>query len=160
MNPLHKNLATGTVGELLVQLRLLQFDVQAAPPLKDTGNDLIAIRGKEIRAIQIKTTANAAGFRLNRRKLPARYHALVLVWIDGEVTELHLDHCRIYLLPKSKVRKWTYSLKELEPYRLNAAVVDSYSPRNPGPLGKSSWLNPGVSEPSVVKCGHRGRTNA
>jgi hypothetical protein len=136
MNPLPKKLATGTVGELLVQLRLLQFDVQAAPPLKDTGNDLFAIRGKEIRALQIKTTANAAGFRLNRRRLPARYHALVLVWIDGEVTELHLDYCRIYLLPKSEVNKWTYSLRELEPHKLSAAVVDNLFAPEPRPAGK------------------------
>lgn len=41
-NPLPKALATGTLGELLVQFRLLQFDIQAAPPLKDSGNDLVA----------------------------------------------------------------------------------------------------------------------
>ena len=107
-----------------MQLRLLQFDVQAAPPLKDTGNDLIAIRGKEIRAIQIKTTTETARFRLNRRKLPARYHALALVQLVGEKLNLHLDDCCIYLLPKSEVKKGTYSLEELEPHKLSAAVVD------------------------------------
>ena len=44
-NPIPKNMKTGTIGELLVQLRLLQYNVQAAPPIKDSGNDLIAIKG-------------------------------------------------------------------------------------------------------------------
>ena len=56
MNKITDNLKLGTVGELLVQLRLLEFDVQAAPPLKDSGNDLIAIRGIAMRAIQVKAT--------------------------------------------------------------------------------------------------------
>ena len=54
MNKITDNLKLGTIGELLVQLRLLEFDVQAAPPLKDSGNDLIAIRGIDMRAIQVK----------------------------------------------------------------------------------------------------------
>jgi hypothetical protein len=53
MNPLDGRMVTCTVGELLVQLRLLEYDVQAAPPLKDSGNDLIAIRGGQFRAIQV-----------------------------------------------------------------------------------------------------------
>jgi hypothetical protein len=36
VNPISPEIKTGTVGELLVQLRLLQFDVQAAQPLKAT----------------------------------------------------------------------------------------------------------------------------
>lgn len=45
----------GTLGELFVQIRLLEYGVQAARPLRDTGNDLIAIRGKVIKCIQVKT---------------------------------------------------------------------------------------------------------
>jgi len=37
-------------------LRLFQHGVQAAPPLKDSGNDLIAVRERVFRAIQVKTT--------------------------------------------------------------------------------------------------------
>jgi hypothetical protein len=58
-NPITEAIKTGTVGELLVQLRLLQYDVQAAPPLKDSGNDLIALRGFVVRTIQVKTTTDA-----------------------------------------------------------------------------------------------------
>lgn len=35
MNPLDPNLKTGTIGELLVQIRLLQYDVQAVATHKD-----------------------------------------------------------------------------------------------------------------------------
>ena len=48
-NPISNQLTLGTIAELLVQASLLQFDVQAAPPLKDSGNDLIAIRRAAIR---------------------------------------------------------------------------------------------------------------
>ena len=56
MNELDSNTNTGTFGELLVQLRLFQHGVQAAPPLKDSGNDLIAVKERVFRAIQVKTT--------------------------------------------------------------------------------------------------------
>jgi len=56
-NPISDKIKTGTVGELLVQIRFLQYDVQAAPPLKDSGNDLIAICGEVFRGVQVKTTA-------------------------------------------------------------------------------------------------------
>ncbi len=36
MNPLDDRMVTCTVGELLVQLRLLEYDVQAAPPLVES----------------------------------------------------------------------------------------------------------------------------
>jgi hypothetical protein len=42
MNQVPKLTLTGTFCELLVQIRLLQYGVQAAPPIKDSGNDLIA----------------------------------------------------------------------------------------------------------------------
>src|ERR1017187_7681670 len=58
MNPLTQMIARGTFGEVFVQLKLLQFDVQSAPPIKDSGNDLIAIRGETIRAIQVKSSAS------------------------------------------------------------------------------------------------------
>jgi len=41
-NPLPETVKTGAFGELLVQLRLLQYDVQAVQPLKDSGNDCTA----------------------------------------------------------------------------------------------------------------------
>jgi hypothetical protein len=130
MNPLDAKLTTGTVGELLVQLRFLQYDVQAAPPLKDTGNDLIAVRGREIGAIQIKTTMGD-GFIFNNRELRDKlYDGLALVRLVGEGSELELDNCRIYLMPKEAVTKGFYGAEELNQYQLNSGVVDAlFAPR-------------------------------
>jgi hypothetical protein len=127
MNPISAHLTTGTLGELLVQLRLLQFDVQAAPPLKDSGNDLIAIRGEDIRAIQIKTTS-ADHFEIDRRSLPQLYHALALVHLAGEERTLFLDQSRIFLLPREDVGKGYYTFDELAQYELHEQSVDRLFP--------------------------------
>jgi hypothetical protein len=80
VNPLPDSLAKGSLGEIFVQLKLLQYGVQAAPPLKDTGNDLIAIKGDVFKAIQVKTTTKKT-FSLD--KLPKKYHLLALVQLAG-----------------------------------------------------------------------------
>lgn len=120
-NPISAELITGTVGELLVQIRLLQYDVQAAPPLKDSGNDLIALRGFEVRCIQVKTTSSA---------LPAwpadtnRYHLLAVVRLVGEDRELHLDRSEVYLLRKSDLPSIRRSWDELRPFVLNSHRIE------------------------------------
>jgi hypothetical protein len=102
MNPLTENITKGTFGELLVQLRLLQYGVQAAPPIKDSGNDLIAIRGEAFRAIQVKTRTE---FPTRVNDLPDLYHILALVVLDpeGTGTELSLDRCGIFLFNRDEV---------------------------------------------------------
>ena len=76
MNENSPEVNIGTVGELLVQLRLLEFDVQAAPPLKDSGNDLIAVRGQVFRAIQVKTSKTKDYRKPDEGK---QYHILAVV---------------------------------------------------------------------------------
>ena len=56
MNRVTDKILTGTIGELLVQVRLLQYGVQASPPIKDSGNDLIAVNGDAFRAVAVRTT--------------------------------------------------------------------------------------------------------
>jgi hypothetical protein len=120
MNPLSEHLHTGTVGELLVQLRLLQYHVQAAPPLKDTGNDLIAIKGDVFKAIQVKTTTN----RQVRWEIPnRRFHLLGLVRLEGGGNQLHLDRCDVYLVPKEDLGD-VRELGTLDRYRLTAELVE------------------------------------
>lgn len=99
MNPLSENITKGTFGELLVQLRLLQYGVQAAPPIKDSGNDLIAVRGEEFRAIQVKTRTELPK-KIN--DLQRLYHILAIVHLDplGSGTDLSIDRCNIYLFDK------------------------------------------------------------
>ncbi len=123
MNPISKALRIGTLGELFVQLRLLQFGVQAAAPLKDSGNDLIAIRGEAIRAIQVKTTTRDS-FRLNG--LPQYYHGVALVKLVGENRTVHLDKSQIFILQKADIRKESYSLEELKTFQLTPAVVNRF----------------------------------
>lgn len=99
-NPITEKMSTGTMGELLVQLRLLQFGVQAAPPLKDSGNDLIALRGYEVRTVQVKTSVNQ---RPRIRNLPALYHLVALVCLQKRNDQFLLDESQIYLVPRADV---------------------------------------------------------
>ncbi len=56
MNPITDKMLTGTLGELLVQTRLLQLGVQAAPAIKDSGNNPIAVNNCQFRAVSVRTT--------------------------------------------------------------------------------------------------------
>lgn len=120
-NPISESIKIGTLGELLVQLRLLQYNVQAAPPIKDSGNDLIAIKGEIFKAIQVKTrTTDNFGFQ----DLPELFHILALVRLVGEDNKISLDASRIFLLSKEEVRKSSYSVKELIDKELNEIRVN------------------------------------
>lgn len=123
MNPLSNELVTGTVGELLVQLRLLQYGVQAAPPLKDTGNDLIAVRGGTFRAIQVKTT-RLRNLRVQPPPPEREYHLLAVVGLEGEDEKLHLDDSRIYLIPRQDVNGRIPM--ELDQYVLSERLVETF----------------------------------
>ncbi len=122
MNPLPEHLTTGTFGELLVQLRLLQYKVQAAPPLKDTGNDLIAVKGSVFKAIQVKTTTTDR-FRLD--DLPEQYHLAALVALVGEGDEVDLQRTQVFLLPREEAAgSATRSLDSLDKWRLRAELAE------------------------------------
>ena len=127
MNPLTDNLVTGTVGELLVQLRLFQYDVQAAPPLKDSGNDLIAVRGNIFRAVQVKTTNDPNG----KPQAPKdrRYHILAFVRLAGEGNELYLDKSAVYLFDKEEITN-NVNADDLEKHKISQEVVDRLFPTN------------------------------
>lgn len=120
MNPISKKIKIGTIGELLVQLRLLQYDVQAAAALKDSGNDLIAVKGNIFRAIQVKTTTLD---RISFSNLHD-YHILAIVKLEGENDSLDLDNSKIYLLEKSEVIKTSYNIEELSGKEFNKERVE------------------------------------
>lgn len=95
-NPLPKNTHKGTIGELLVQLRLLEYGIQAAPPIKDSGNDLIAIKGEVVKFIQVKT-------ELRLRELPQIYHLVALVDLQyNKSGDLLLDQSDIWIVKKGE----------------------------------------------------------
>ncbi|PCJ97310.1 MAG: hypothetical protein COA45_10265 [Zetaproteobacteria bacterium] len=120
-NPICENMKTGTIGELLVQTRLLQYGVQAAPPLKDSGNDLIAILGESFRGVQVKTTKT---HNLVWPDLPDHYHILALIDLFGEDNDLYLDATNVYLIPRSAVRTFPCNTDNLHPYTISQALID------------------------------------
>jgi hypothetical protein len=126
MNPLSPQLKQGTIGELLVQVRLLQYDIQAVSPHKDTGNDLLAVRGETFRAVQVKSFAGDV-CQFNQRKLMVRrFHVLALVQLEGEDRTVFLDRSRIFLLKKDEVSKGRFVADELEPYELTKRVAELF----------------------------------
>ena len=120
-NPISNEIRTGTAGELLVQLRLLQYGVQAAPPLKDSGNDLVALKGFAIRCIQVKTSTNDLPQWPPENKL---YHLLAVVRLVDEGTNLHLDESEIYLLSKQETEEAERSWKGVEQFALDESRVE------------------------------------
>lgn len=126
MNLIDKRLVTGTIGELLVQVRLLQFGVQSAPPIKDSGNDLIAVRAHTVRSIQVKTTA---GRDYGEKGLPRLYHILVVVHLAGEGSNLLLDTSHVFLISRERVAEAPRNINQLDEYSLNRAHIDAlFSP--------------------------------
>ena len=101
---------TGTIGELLVQLKLLEYGVQASPPIKDTGNDLIAIKGRIVKFVQVKTSK----YRMPAsRNLPNIYDLVCLVKlkIDPMGGRLLLDQSKIIVLEKYESEKSELNLE-------------------------------------------------
>jgi len=125
-NPISDSIKTGTVGELLVQLRLLQYGVQAAPPLKDSGNDLIALKGYAIRCVQVKTSAKDVPAWPHGSKL---YHLLAVVHLEREGSDLLLDRSTVYLLSKEEVGRTGHSWDALKPFRLDERRIEELFPQ-------------------------------
>ena len=125
MNELGNTTTVGTFGELLVQLRLFQYGVQAAPPLKDSGNDLIGVKGSVFRAIQVKTRTQD---RFDLGDLPDRaYHLLALVALHGRICDASLDATRVFLLSRREVEELGNGnphVEQLAEWELDAGRVD------------------------------------
>jgi hypothetical protein len=127
MNPLTEKLVTGTVGELLVQLRLLQYGVQAVATHKDSGNDLLATRDDVFRALQVKATRRideSINFDYDGA-MRKKFHILALVFLDGEADRLDLDLSETYLLTRDDVTKGYYTLDELDGKELDRHRVET-----------------------------------
>ena len=122
-NPISPELQTGTVGELLVQIRLLQYGVQAAPPLKDSGNDLVALKGEVIRTIQVKTTSTD---NLPPWPNPLRIYRLVaIVRLSGEGNDLRLDATDIFLISKASLSTLERTWEAVEQNRMSQQNIDN-----------------------------------
>ena len=100
MNQISDRMQTGVIGEHLVQIRLLQHDIQAAPPISDSGNDLIAVNGDQFRAIQVRTTTTGA---YKKPKPNRQYHILAVVDLNGEDRDVNLDQSSVFFIPREAV---------------------------------------------------------
>lgn len=100
MNPIDDDNIRGKVGELLIQSKLLFYGIQAAPPIFDSGNDLIALKGRTIKSIQVKTKKFETQ-NWNLRPTDRDYDIMALVGF-AEVPE-DFDEAEIYLLSKAEV---------------------------------------------------------
>lgn len=121
MNRITDRMLTGCVGELLVQLRLLQFGVQAAPPIEDSGNDLIAVNGTEFRAVSVRTTTTGTYTKPNRERL---YHVLAVVHLYGDDREIYLDRSDIFLISQADVANASCNCNQLTAYRYSREQVE------------------------------------
>lgn len=121
-NSLSEKMRKGTIGELLVQLRLLECEVQSAPPIRDSGNDLIAIKGEVVRFIQVKTTTTN---KFNLGKLPQIYHIIAFVRLYPDSDIHQLDKSEIFLLEKEENKnKSSISVNKLKGKELTKERID------------------------------------
>ncbi len=97
MNPLTPMQKTGKLGELLLQLKLLEHDVQAVIPILDSGNDLIGVKGEVFRAIQVRTESPDTE-SWNDPLLERRFDILALVKLDNDIAR-----SKIYLFSREEV---------------------------------------------------------
>ena len=126
MNPLYATTQIGTLGELLVQTRLLEFDVQAAPPVKDSGNDLIAIRRTCFRALQVKTTTDGSIVRPNVDLL---YHILAVVWLRTSNGRYSTCDSNVYLFDRDDLNHVGWHLEQTPEYILNQGAIERLFPQ-------------------------------
>jgi hypothetical protein len=123
-NPISRELKIGAIGELLVQIRLMQLGIQTSTPLKDSGNDLVGLKGFCFQTIQVKTTSVG-----NLPPWPTadnQYHLLAVVKLSGFDTTLELDKTEIFLLPKNSLSSLNRSWRSLHEFRLSQSLVDQY----------------------------------
>lgn len=123
MNPITSNITTGTLGELLVQIRLLQYGVQAAPPLKDSGNDLIAVYRETFQAIQVKTTTNGVYQLPDESRL---YHILAVVELVRDDRGISLDESNIYLIKKDELQDAPRNISDLRGYKFENKINEIF----------------------------------
>lgn len=121
MNAISSKVLTGTVGELLVQIRLLQFGVQAAPPIKDSGNDLIAVSGDVFRAVSVRTTTTGS---YNKPLADRAYHVLAVVNLVGNGRHIDLDASEVFLVSRDAVASASTVCANLGAYNLTPELVE------------------------------------
>ena len=125
MNPLYATTKKGTIGELIVQLRLLEHDVQAAAPIKDSGNDLIAIRGTTFRAIQVRSTTVEA---IDKPNVEVLYNILAIVQLPVKDGHFVTRDAEIYLFSKDEVENISGKVSKYRDHLFSQALIERFFP--------------------------------
>lgn len=145
MNPMADHYITGTIGEFLVQIRLLEYLVQAAPPLKDTGNDLIALRNRCVKSISVRTTTIDKYTRPKKKRI---YDLLAVVALSTKNGHALLDESVVFILPAAEAAKRPNNVNALAGYELTKKLVYELFP-DPAP-SKEALIMP-VPSPERIK---------
>jgi hypothetical protein len=125
VNPITPKLTSGTFGELYAQFRLLQFGVQAAAPLKDSGNDLIAARGRSLRAISVWSPT---GNPFNKPPKKRLYDILAVVAFSVADGNLSLDASQLFLVPHEAVIHYPNRVAAIQEFLISDLLVDALFP--------------------------------
>jgi hypothetical protein len=125
MNPLYATTKQGTIGELIVQLRLLEHDVQAAAPIKDSGNDLIAIKGAVFRAIQVRCSVSG---KISKPKNKISYHILAVVKLPKENGRFVTSKAVVYLFSRAEVDDISGNVSKYPDHLLEDRIADFFPP--------------------------------
>lgn len=125
MNVLFRKTWCGTLGELIAQTHLLTHGVQAAPPIKDSGNDLIGVRKQSFRAIQVRTSSNGSINKPNPKRL---YHILAVVHLPFDENFPLVSQARVFLFPKEDVKNLAGRVFDYEKNEISRALVEQLWP--------------------------------
>ena len=90
--------------------------MQAAAPLKDSGNDLIAVRGEHFKAVSVRTSTTDTYSKPNADRM---YHVLAVVELVDDEHQVYLDRSRIFLLARRDVEGASTRLADLGPYEMS-----------------------------------------
>jgi hypothetical protein len=112
-NQITANVEKGTLGELFCQIRLLEYGVQSSFPLKDSGNDLVAIHARTIKLIQVKTTS--ALKKPDMSKVWDLYLFVELEYNDDGLVNLGKSVISVYKRPRTGQipKNWRRNVKKL-----------------------------------------------
>ncbi|MCL5090119.1 MAG: hypothetical protein M1382_03015 [Candidatus Marsarchaeota archaeon] len=121
-NPSPPKKRQGTIGELLTQIRFLQYEIEPSIPVIDSGNDIVALKGNEVRRIQVKTKRHSSKIW----HLPNLREYDILVLIDLGEWENRLDDAKIYLLTKEQVQsRGSIDLRSVGKYELSVTLINT-----------------------------------
>lgn len=123
--PERNELYKGALGELIVRAVLFAHGVDASRPCADTGNDLIAVKGDQFRAVQVKSSVVDLVEKildLGER----RFHILAFVFFPkGSNRPYSVRDARVFLLGRDELMLGSYRPADLVGKEAGPATIDA-----------------------------------